>query len=74
MDEGKWRIRCLTCGGERDASAAGIVRVGAVGKKYTVGWCSRCRWLRCAVLERTPAHGFEVKVNPTGVEKENESS
>src|SRR5688500_17201485 len=59
-DQGTWHIRCLTCGQSRDAAAAGIYRVGAVGRKYTVGWCSRCRWLRCCVVERSPRWGFEV--------------
>ena len=61
-EESKWQIRCLTCGRTRDAAAAGIYRVGAVGRKYTVGWCSGCRWLRCCVIERTPRRGFEVLV------------
>ncbi len=55
-----WEIRCLTCGQSRDAAAAGMIRVGAVGRKRTLGWCSRCRRLRCCVVERIPERGFEV--------------
>jgi hypothetical protein len=59
MTKQTWQIRCLKCGQSRDAEAAGITRIGA-GKKYTIGWCSRCRWLRCAVIERMPERGFDV--------------
>lgn len=57
-----WQIRCLTCGAARNAEDAGIIRVGAVGRKYTLGWCSRCRWLRRCVIEQVPRRGFEVVV------------
>ena len=60
IDPSRWQIRCLTCGQTRRALDAGIVRIGAVGRKYTLGWCSRCRWLRRAVIEATPERGFEV--------------
>ena len=50
----RWQIRCLTCGRRRDAAEVGIVRIGA-GRKYTLGWCSRCRRLRCCVIEPLPA-------------------
>ena len=55
----EWQIRCLTCGRTRDAAEAGIIRKVAYGRKYTLGWCRSCRWLRCAVIEpkraETPA-------------------
>jgi hypothetical protein len=47
-----WQVRCLTCGLRIDAGEAGVVRVGAVGKTYTLGRCSRCQRLRCLVVER----------------------
>ena len=62
IDPSRWQIRCLTCGLKRRALDAGIVRVGGWGRKYTIGWCSRCRWLRCAVVEATAERGFEVVV------------
>ena len=69
IDASRWQIRCLTCGLKRRAIDAGIVRVGGWGRKYTVAWCSRCRWLRCAVVEATPERGFEVVVpTPPGEE------
>ncbi len=39
----------MTCGLEIDASEAGIIRVGAIGKKYTLGRCNR---IRCLVVEK----------------------
>ena len=47
-----WQIRCLTCGLRVDAGRAGIIRLGAIGKSYKIGWCSRCRRIRCLVVER----------------------
>jgi hypothetical protein len=49
-----WRVRCLKCGFSDDWGKYGIRR-GAFGKCYTVGWCSRCRWIRCHVIERPKA-------------------
>ena len=60
LDASRWQIRCLTCNRTRRALDAGIVRIGAVGRKYTLGWCTQCRWLRRAVIEPTPEHGFDV--------------
>jgi hypothetical protein len=42
----------LTCGLKIDAAEAGIIRVGAIGKKYTLGRCSRCKRIRCLVVEK----------------------
>ena len=47
-----WQVRCKTCGLTVDAGKAGIIRVWAVGKSYKLGWCSRCRRIRCLVVER----------------------
>lgn len=47
-----WQVRCLTCGLRVDAGRAGVVRIAAVGKSYKLGWCSRCRRIRCLVVER----------------------
>jgi hypothetical protein len=46
-----WQIRCLKCGFTEPWGKYGI-RLGAVGKKYTVGFCSHCRWLRFHVVEK----------------------
>ena len=48
-----WQVRCLSCGLKVDAGKAGIIRIRAAGKSYNLGWCSRCRRLRCLVVERT---------------------
>ena len=60
------QIRCLTSGRTRRAVDVGIVRWGSANRKYTLGWCSQCRWLRRAVLEPIPPAGFQV-VTPAGL-------
>ena len=47
-----WQIRCLTCGLKVPAGEVGIIRIGAFGRSYKLGWCSRCKRLRCLVIER----------------------
>jgi hypothetical protein len=49
-----WRIRCLKCGLTDDYGKYGV-RLWAAGRNYTVGWCSRCRWIRCHVIEKKAA-------------------
>lgn len=50
-----WQIRCPKCGKTRALGETGAIRIGAysVGKR-TLGWCTQCRWLRWAVIEKTP--------------------
>lgn len=48
-----WQVRCLRCGLHLPAGQAGIIRLGAYGKSYKLGWCWRCRWVRCFVVERS---------------------
>ena len=48
-----WRVRCLRCGLSIPAGQAGIIRLGAYGKSYKLGWCQRCRRIRCFVVERS---------------------
>lgn len=48
-----WQVRCLRCGLHVPAGQAGIIRLGAYGKSYKLGWCWRCRWVRCFVVERS---------------------
>jgi len=50
-----WRVRCLACGHTRPAAEAGIIRVAAAGRKYTLGRCSACGKLRWIVIERDPS-------------------
>ncbi|UCG32037.1 MAG: hypothetical protein JSU68_10270 [Phycisphaerales bacterium] len=67
-----WRVRCLTCGLAIDAEQAGIIRLGGRGKSYKLGWCSRCRRVRCFVVERKPpvpkCHkcGYNLRGNVSG--------
>ncbi len=50
-----WQIRCTRCGRTRDAASVGVIRLGARSyKKFTLGWCSNCRWLRFLAIERSP--------------------
>jgi hypothetical protein len=53
-----WQIRCTKCGATRDASEAGVIRIGArsVGKR-TLGWCKSCRWFRFIALEEKAVSG-----------------
>lgn len=53
-----WRVRCLKWGFSEDWGKYGI-RLGAAGRSYTVGWCSRCRWIRCHVVEKAKQPGKE---------------
>jgi hypothetical protein len=46
-----WKIRCLKCGFTEDFGKYGV-RLWGAGKPYTVGWCARCRWIRCHVIEK----------------------
>jgi hypothetical protein len=48
----RWQVRCTKCGRTRDASDVGIIRIGATGKSYALGWCSNCRWLRFIAIEK----------------------
>lgn len=50
-----WQVRCCRCGHIRDAEETGMVRLGAASwKKYIIGWCPRCRWLRFLAVEKVP--------------------
>ena len=48
-----WQVRCLKCGLTEHWGKYGI-RIGGWGRKWTLGWCSRCRWIRCHVIEKRP--------------------
>lgn len=48
-----WEVRCLRSGVHIPAGRAGFIRLGAYGRSYKLGWCSRCRRLRCMVAERS---------------------
>ena len=56
-----WQVRCTKCGRTRDASEVGVTRIGGWSwKRYTLGWCSYCHWLRFLAIERKPLHGAPV--------------
>jgi hypothetical protein len=46
-----WQIRCRKCGFTEPFGKYGI-RLAGVGTQYTIGFCSRCRWLRIQVIEK----------------------
>lgn len=49
-----WQIRCTKCGRTKPFGRVGI-RLGAASKgKWTLAWCTQCRWLRFAAIERMP--------------------
>ena len=56
-----WQVRCSHCGLTIEAGKAGIIRLGARGKSYKLGWCSRCRWFRCLIVERSKMAGGQTK-------------
>lgn len=62
-----WRIRCLKCGFTEPWGKYGV-RLWATGKEYTLGWCSRCRWLRFQVIEKTKTESAD---NPGSTDADN---
>ena len=52
-----WQLRCSKCSHHKAGKDVGMIRLGAVGKKYTLGYCSRCDRLRWIVIERAPQQG-----------------
>ena len=48
-----WEMRCCKCGYVEHFGKYGI-RLGAASfKKYTIGWCGQCRWVRFHAIEKT---------------------
>lgn len=42
-----WRICCTRCGRSAPLAAVGGIRINASSAhEYTIGWCSKCGWLR----------------------------
>lgn len=46
-----WQVRCRKCGFTEPWGKYGI-RLAAAGTSYTIGWCSKCRWVHIHVIER----------------------
>jgi len=48
-----WIIRCPKCGKQKPLGETGAIRLGAasIGKR-TLAWCSKCKSLRWAAIER----------------------
>lgn len=49
-----WQLRCCKCGHHKAGKETGMIRLGAAGKKYTLGYCSACDRMRWIVIERVP--------------------
>ncbi|MCE5326550.1 MAG: ankyrin repeat domain-containing protein [Planctomycetaceae bacterium] len=49
-----WIIRCKTCGFTEPWGKYGVRLMGR-GRTLTIGWCRRCRWIRCHVVEQGEA-------------------
>ncbi|MFA6186082.1 MAG: hypothetical protein WC770_02560 [Phycisphaerae bacterium] len=47
-----WQIRCTKCGFTEPWGKYGICLAGWSWKKFTIGWCSKCRWLRWHSIEK----------------------
>lgn len=61
---GEWRVRCTHCQGTAAARAMGILRLGAVGRKFLLGRCPDCRRLRWLSLERASLRGVGSTPRP----------
>ncbi|MBC7818973.1 MAG: serine/threonine protein kinase, partial [Planctomycetaceae bacterium] len=61
-----WRIRCTKCNRSKPLGEVGGIRMGAASRgKWTLAWCSQCRGLRWAAIERVTATS---KVSPTAAD------
>ena len=49
-----WQLRCSRCGETRDASEAGMVRIGGL-MSCKLGYCSHCGGFRWIIVERKRA-------------------
>ncbi len=61
-----WRVRCLRCGYKQHWGRFGIRRGAASWKKWTLGFCKRCRRIACHAIEKGP-----VPVEPEGSSQDN---
>jgi hypothetical protein len=61
-----WQLRCPTCGRTRPFGEVGV-RIGAasVGKRI-LGWCTACRKLTAAIVEKVEGpHAAPAVIAPT---------
>lgn len=62
-----WIIRCTKCGKWRPLGETGAIRLGAASRgKRTLAWCSQCRWLRIAAIERAPEKAYVAGIDEFG--------
>lgn len=54
---GAWRLRCTRCQESAAAAAVGVLRIGALGSKYTLGRCPFCERLGWLAIERATLRG-----------------
>ena len=47
-----WTIRCTKCGFTEPWGKYAICLGGWAWKKFTVGWCAPCRWVRWHAIEK----------------------
>lgn len=51
-ERGEWQLRCPKCGRTKLFNEVGY-RAGAASRgKRMLGWCSVCKWFRCAIVEK----------------------
>lgn len=61
-----WQIRCRKCGLTVEAGrGGGLIRLGGLGRSYTLGRCSACDRLRILVIEKRSDPNASV-LPPTG--------
>ena len=63
-----WQIRCRKCGFTEPWGKYGI-RLGGAGTTYTIGWCSKCRWIRTHAIERVDSTTHAPEGNDTELEQ-----
>ena len=49
-----WRLRCTKCNAHKPGKEVGMIRLGGVGNKHTIGFCRNCDRLRWIAIERVP--------------------
>ncbi len=60
-----WRIRCTKCDRSKPLGEVGGIRLGAKSRgKWTLAWCSQCRGLRWAAIERGESNDVPASSKP----------
>ncbi|QQE10723.1 hypothetical protein JD969_14610 [Planctomycetota bacterium] len=47
-----WQFRCMKCGHRAHFGKYGVRKHAMSVEKRVLGWCKRCRWVRCLKVDR----------------------